>query len=101
MLSRNGSKLFGDRGGLHDPSLARVRYKRDRKTYVTPALSTRSPEGLCSCSEGQASTATPARDLLGAMVSIHQGREWTREEEPSGEDHYERSRKELPDRNGI
>src|SRR5579862_9733133 len=100
-LSRNGSKPFGNVGELHEPSFARFRRKRDRKTYVTPALSTRSAQAVCSCTERQASTAAATRYLLVAMVSICQDGERTREEESSGEDHYERSREELPDRNGI
>src|SRR5581483_9359826 len=100
-LSRNGSKPSGNVGELHDPTFARLRHKKDRKTYVTPALSTRSAQAVCSCTEGQSSTATATRYLLGTMVSIYQDGERTREEESSGEDHYERSRDELPDCNGI
>src|SRR5581483_6879180 len=72
----------------------RLRCKRDRKTSVTPALSTRSAQAVCSSRQGQASTAATTRDLLGAMVSIYQDPEWTRKEESSGEDHYERSRED-------
>src|SRR5215831_16771126 len=100
-LSRNGSKPSGNVGELHDPSFARVRRKGDRKTYVTPALSTRSAQAVRSSRQGQASTAAATRYLLGAMVSIYPDGERTRKKESPGEDHYERSREKLPNRNGI
>src|SRR5581483_2137464 len=77
-LSRNGSKPSGNVGELHDPTFARLRCKRDRKTYVTPALSTRSAQAVCSSRQGQATTAATTRNLLGPMVSIYQDPEWTR-----------------------
>ncbi len=67
-----------------------------RQRYQLGALKSFVPAG-----KGKPQWQLTARYLLGAMVSIYQDPERTREEKSSGEDHYERSREELPYRNGI
>lgn len=69
--------------------------------FVTSALSTRKLEGLRAGRKGKAEEVIATRDILGALVSLHEASRWKRETEPARKDHNEGAGKQPANRHGL